>query len=254
MHDRIALGKTGEGLLIGDICGNLARNANFDECIRLERWWDKTFQDWLTNGLKITIVCPYTRSEGLTASHVHIKQRISNLHTATVSEITRWNRDWYKRNLRFLLLTNRGDTLEFVVHNLQKRGHSVTGFTSPYDALAFFQDHNEQYQVVLSDIRMSEMNGFKFSRRILSINPGAKVFLLTSFEINKSEFVKVMPSLKGWRLFEKASFIRKIGYRSRAQERWTHWSAIMNTLMAGLQLCKAPAAPRNLKMQRKRAV
>jgi CheY-like chemotaxis protein len=40
---------------------------------------------------------------------------------------------------------------------------------------------------------MPGMNGFEFCRRVKELRPEAPVILMTAFEINQSEFSKVMP-------------------------------------------------------------
>jgi response regulator RpfG family c-di-GMP phosphodiesterase len=40
------------------------------------------------------------------------------------------------------------------------------------------------------------MSRFEVARKIKKLNPDVKVVLITAFEINKSEFEKVMPDLK----------------------------------------------------------
>jgi CheY-like chemotaxis protein len=47
--------------------------------------------------------------------------------------------------------------------------------------------------VVLSDIRMPGMSGFEFCRKVKQLRPEAPVILMTAFEINQSEFSKVLP-------------------------------------------------------------
>lgn len=43
---------------------------------------------------------------------------------------------------------------------------------------------------------MPKMAGFEFIREIKKINLEVKVFLMASFQINKSESKKVLPSIK----------------------------------------------------------
>jgi response regulator RpfG family c-di-GMP phosphodiesterase len=72
----------------------------------------------------------------------------------------------------------------------------VYGFTNPVAAVQQFAINSQDYDSVISDIRMPKMNGFEFARQILQINPSTKVFLITAFEVNRKEFSIVFPSLK----------------------------------------------------------
>ncbi|MDQ3854636.1 MAG: response regulator [Thermoproteota archaeon] len=73
---------------------------------------------------------------------------------------------------------------------------NVYGFTSPVAAVQEFAINPQDYDAVISDIRMPAMNGFELARKILQINPSIKVFLTTAFEVNMKEFSVVFPSLK----------------------------------------------------------
>jgi CheY-like chemotaxis protein len=70
------------------------------------------------------------------------------------------------------------------------------GFTNPVAAVQQFAINSQDYDAVISDIRMPRMNGFEFTRQILQINSSTKVFLITAFEVNMKEFSIVFPSLK----------------------------------------------------------
>ena len=72
----------------------------------------------------------------------------------------------------------------------------VYDFTNPVDAVQQFAINSQDYDAVVSDIRMPKMNGFEFARQILQINPNTNVFLITAFEVNMKEFSIVFPSLK----------------------------------------------------------
>ena len=81
----------------------------------------------------------------------------------------------------------------------------VYGFTSPADAAQKFAIKSQDYDAVISEIRMPKMNGFEFARQILQINPNTKVFLITVFEVNMKEFSIVFPSLKVRGIISKPS-------------------------------------------------
>jgi CheY-like chemotaxis protein len=69
-------------------------------------------------------------------------------------------------------------------------------FTNPVAAVQQFAINSQDYDAIISDIRMPKMNGFEFARQIMQINPSAKVFLITAFKVNTKEFSIVFPSLK----------------------------------------------------------
>jgi CheY-like chemotaxis protein len=94
--------------------------------------------------------------------------------------------------------------------HLQKSGFVVQGFTDPVQALEHLQQDKTRYDVVLSDIRMPGMNGFEFVRKIREINPKVKIFLMTAFEMHKSEFERLLPSVKVDGLIQKPMSMREM--------------------------------------------
>jgi two-component SAPR family response regulator len=49
--------------------------------------------------------------------------------------------------------------------------------------------------MVISDISMSQINGYEFVKRIKRINSKVKVALMTSFEMSQNEFSNVLPDV-----------------------------------------------------------
>jgi two-component system response regulator ChvI len=43
---------------------------------------------------------------------------------------------------------------------------------------------------------MPRMNGFELYRQLKEMNPNTKIAFITAFEINKDEFIKVLPSIE----------------------------------------------------------
>ncbi len=62
--------------------------------------------------------------------------------------------------------------------------------------LEHFRNNAASYDIVINDIRMPQMNGFEVARAVKEIKPDIKLAFITAFEINKSEFEKVLPSTK----------------------------------------------------------
>ncbi|HEX2558419.1 MAG TPA: response regulator, partial [Nitrososphaera sp.] len=54
------------------------------------------------------------------------------------------------------------------------------------------------------------MSGFEFARNVKGINPDAPVILMSSFEINNSEFVRVLPHIKVEGFIQKPISINKL--------------------------------------------
>ena len=77
---------------------------------------------------------------------------------------------------------------------LEKLGLSAVSFTDPYSALEEIRQKPFNYEVVISDIRMPDMNGHEFIKQVKKINPKVNVILMSAFEIEDKEFDSILPS------------------------------------------------------------
>jgi CheY-like chemotaxis protein len=95
-----------------------------------------------------------------------------------------------------LLIDDEKDILTVLKHSLELKGMNTNGFTNPVLAVEHFRNNAASYDIVISDIRMPQMNGFEVARAVKEIRSDIKLAFITAFEINKSEFEKVLPSTK----------------------------------------------------------
>lgn len=95
-----------------------------------------------------------------------------------------------------LLIDDDEDVLTVLKRSLEIKGVNTYGYTNPVLAVEHFRNNAANYDIVLTDIRMPQMNGFEVARAVKEIRPDIKLVFITAFEINKSEFEKVLPSTK----------------------------------------------------------
>jgi CheY-like chemotaxis protein len=95
-----------------------------------------------------------------------------------------------------LLIDDDEDILTVLKRLLELKGVNTYGFTDPVLAVEHFRNNAANYDIVVTDIRMPQMNGFEVARAVKEIRPDIKLAFITAFEINKSEFEKVLPSTK----------------------------------------------------------
>jgi CheY-like chemotaxis protein len=95
-----------------------------------------------------------------------------------------------------LLIDDDKDVLTVLKHSLEIKGVNNYGFTNPVLAVEHFRNNAANYDIVVTDIRMPQMNGFEVARAVKEIRPDIKLAFITAFDINKSEFEKVLPSTK----------------------------------------------------------
>jgi hypothetical protein len=71
-------------VIVAGVAAELNRNEKFDECINVEKWWQKTHSEWLQKGLKVTVICPHFSPILDRGEFMHYKQAISSLHEIVV--------------------------------------------------------------------------------------------------------------------------------------------------------------------------
>jgi CheY-like chemotaxis protein/predicted transcriptional regulator len=70
----------------------------------------------------------------------------------------------------------------------------VKTFSQPDQALRFLIDHPDSYDLVMLDIRMPKMSGFRVFQGVKAANPHAKVIFLTSLDIGP-ELLDIFPGI-----------------------------------------------------------
>jgi CheY-like chemotaxis protein len=95
-----------------------------------------------------------------------------------------------------LLIDDDKDILTVLKLSLELKGMNIHCFTNPVLAVEHFKNNAANYDIVVTDIRMPQMNGFEVARVVKEIRQDIKLAFITAFDINKSEFEKVLPSTK----------------------------------------------------------
>lgn len=94
---------------------------------------------------------------------------------------------------RILIVDDEEDVTFSLKRALEDYGFKVTTFNSPLLAVSHFTAN--AYDLLLLDIRMPEMGGFEFYRKIRKIDKSISVFFMTAFEEYYDEFKKASPTL-----------------------------------------------------------
>ena len=68
-------------------------------------------------------------------------------------------------------------------------GITVLTFTDPILALQHFQINEHAYVLVISDFKMSGLNGMEFLKKIKDLNPSVRTILMTAFQIDDKVFL-----------------------------------------------------------------
>ena len=82
------------------------------------------------------------------------------------------------------------DTAILFQDALQRFGVKIFKFTDPKIALEHFEIYHMQYGVVLTDLRMPNINGIELIKKIKGLNPLVRTVIMTAFTITDDHFVK----------------------------------------------------------------
>ena len=110
-----------------------------------------------------------------------------NNNTPLYSHICNYFHSGNMSKLKIMIVDDEVDICNLFRDALQVAGYNVRAFTNPTEALEDFRLHNEEYGVIITDIRMPEMSGIELIKRVNQINKNVKVFLMTAFELKNEE-------------------------------------------------------------------
>lgn len=86
-----------------------------------------------------------------------------------------------------MIVDDEKDVLDIISSAMKKWNLESEEFTRPTKALDCFRDNPSAYSLVLTDIRMPDMNGLEFARQIRAIKPDISIILMTSFDLKTVE-------------------------------------------------------------------
>ena len=69
-------------------------------------------------------------------------------------------------------------------------GTSMVSFTNPLTALNHFKENKEDYVLVISDLRMPELNGLDLLKTVKNLNANVRTILTTAYEVDEDRKVE----------------------------------------------------------------
>ena len=94
---------------------------------------------------------------------------------------------------RILVVDDEPDITMTLKMGLELKGFQVDTFNDSEEALSEFRPG--YYDLLLSDIKMPNLNGFELYSRIRDLDEKIRVCFITAFEIYYDEFRRVFPKL-----------------------------------------------------------
>jgi DNA-binding NtrC family response regulator len=84
---------------------------------------------------------------------------------------------------RILLIEDDTDLIELFTDALIASGFNVDKFTNPLEALSVFEHNPDNYDLILSDVRMPEINGIELIKKMKDINESINCVLMSAFDV-----------------------------------------------------------------------
>ncbi|MDH4210087.1 MAG: sigma-54 dependent transcriptional regulator [candidate division WOR-3 bacterium] len=80
---------------------------------------------------------------------------------------------------KILLLDDEASLIKWLGYALEQKGYQVFATTDPKDAMA--EVKNQHYDLIISDIKMPEIDGFEFLRKVRGIHPDVPFIFITAY-------------------------------------------------------------------------
>ena len=102
-------------------------------------------------------------------------------------------------NKYIMIVDDEADILNLYMDYLQMEGLKVRTFEDPIQALSEIKINHSSYCMIVSDIRMPQMSGIEFIKRVNKIDSKLDVIFMTAFDLEHDKIKEV----------EKAEFLKK---------------------------------------------
>ena len=104
---------------------------------------------------------------------------------------------------KILLIDDKKDDLMVLEHFLKLEGFEVRSFSNPRQALLHYANTDPSfYDLIISDIRMPEINGFQLYYKLKSIKHDIKILFATCLNIAE-ELLVLLPEVKPEQIIQK---------------------------------------------------
>jgi DNA-binding NtrC family response regulator len=96
-----------------------------------------------------------------------------------------------------MVVDDAEDILLMIKIGLEEKNFNVDTFSNAKSAVeAFERNAPDYYKLVLTDIRMPNMNGFALYLYLKEKNPSMKIAFMTAFDIQLEEFRDIIPAIE----------------------------------------------------------
>jgi len=118
--------------------------------------------------------------------------------------------------MKILILDDLQEIRDILKELLEDCGHTIEMFSSPIYAFKEIKDFN-QFDIIISDFEMPDMNGLEFLGELRGINQIRPFILFSSMilELKEFDFSKVTRTFQKYEVTELVSFINMLEDHSK---------------------------------------
>jgi CheY-like chemotaxis protein len=125
-----------------------------------------------------------------------------------------YSNDPHKRYFpNIVLIDDDPDILVTFQSYLSTEGFNVQVFSNSDEALRYLMSHSSEYKVVITDIRMPDVNGLEMYRKIKSVNANLKIMFVTALDA-ADELLSIFSDVKKDDIIrkpiERDQFVKKV--------------------------------------------
>jgi len=99
-----------------------------------------------------------------------------------------------------MVLDDEDDIVYIFRKALQLSGFRVFAFTNPELALEHFKNNSDRYGLIITDVRMPQMNGIEFAEKVRTFSPSISIVLMSAFSMADLD---IRPELKIAEIMQK---------------------------------------------------
>lgn len=95
------------------------------------------------------------------------------------------------KNEGILVVEDEKEVLEFVTRVLNDNGYRVFGASNSKEAFRLFEKHNNEIQLIFTDVILPGITGIKLVQELLSKKPGLPVIMTSGYSDEKSHWAEI---------------------------------------------------------------
>lgn len=130
-------------------------------------------------------------------------------------------------DVKILVVDDEQEIVDMIVRNLKLEGYNIEGLTDPEEALERIKEEN--YQVVITDIKMPELSGVDLLKEIKKIDGIVQVIMITGY-VTPSNIISSLSRGANDCLFKPLDMDRLKEAVDNSLEKLERWQEVLGKL------------------------